>query len=271
MQEFSVLLSVYKKERPEWLREALASVFRQTAAPSEVVLVEDGPLTAELETVVREFEDTHPELKIVPLKENVGLGRALNAGLRHCTYELVARMDTDDICKPWRFERQLQVFDEQPATDVCGAWMEEFTGNTENVLSIKKVPETSEEIFRYGKKRNPVNHPVVMLRKTAVAHNGGYKHYPLFEDYYLWVRMLTNGCRFHTIQESLQFFRVSGDMYARRGGLRYALTEIRLQFLFFGLRYIGFGTFLTNIAVRFTARVIPRRLRAWLYRKKLRE
>lgn len=271
MQKFSVLLSVYKKERPEWLRESLASVFRQTAMPAEVVLVQDGPLTEELEAVIRECAAEHPELKTVPLTTNVGLGRALNAGLRHCSHELVARMDTDDICKPWRFERQLQVFEEKPETDVCGAWMEEFSGNTNNILSVKKLPENSDELFLYGKKRNPVNHPVTMFRKTAVTDNGGYRHYPLFEDYFLWVRMLTNGCHFYTIQESLQFFRVSGEMYARRRGLRYALTEVRLQFLFFGLRYIGFGTFLANIAIRFTARIMPRRLLAWFYRKKLRQ
>lgn len=271
MQEFSVLLSVYKKERPEWLRESLASVFRQTAMPAEVVLVKDGPLTKELEAVIRECAAEHPELKTVPLTTNVGLGRALNAGLRHCSHELVARMDTDDICKPWRFERQLRVFEEKPETDVCGTWIDEFAEQEDKITSSRKTPGSNPEIYEFGKKRNPMNHVTVMFRKEKVIAAGGYQDYLLFEDYYLWVRMLVQGCQFHTIQASGVKVRADLDMVARRRGLRYALTEVRLQFLFFGLRYIGFGTFLANIAIRFTARIMPRRLLAWFYRKKLRQ
>lgn len=263
-------MSVYSKERADWLRLSVQSVFEQTVPPTEVVLVEDGPLTPELEQVVEEFEATHREMKVVRSSQNQGLGRALNLGLQHCSYELVARMDTDDICKPNRFERQLQVFEEQKDVDVCSAWMDEFETEPSQPHAVKRLPETPESLYEYGKRRNPVNHPVAMFRRKAVMGNGGYRDYPLFEDYFLWVRMLTAGCHFYTVQEPLLCFRTSAEMYGRRGGWNYAMTELRLQFLLYGLRYIGFGLFLKNIAVRFPVRILPRSVRGWIYRKRLR-
>ena len=196
---FSVLLSLYHKESPLFLRQSLTSIFTQTLLPIEVVLVEDGPLTDELYAVIKEFTSQHPELKVISLPTNRGLGKALNEGLKHCSYDLVARMDTDDIAKPDRFEKQLAIFLEHPEIDVVGAWIDEFEGEVSNVLSMRKVPEQHENILRFAKGRCPVNHPVVMFRKSAVLKAGGYKHFPLFEDYYLWVRMLMNGARFYNI------------------------------------------------------------------------
>lgn len=270
MHELSVLMSVYFKEKPDYLKASLDSVFNQTVPPTEVVLVEDGRLTDELEDVVCEYERAHLEMKVVRCEENRGLGHALNIGLRHCSYELVARMDTDDICMRHRFERQLEVFEAHPEVDVCSAWMSEFETTPDKPTAIKRLPETSEELFEYGKRRNPVNHPVVMFRKCCVMGNGSYRDYPLFEDYFLWVRMITNGCHFYTIQEPLLYFRAVREIYARRGGLHYALIEIRLQFLFYGLRYINLRIFFQNICVRFITRIMPYSLSAWFYKKLLR-
>ena len=267
---FSVLLSVYNREHPLFLRQSLDSLFRQTVQPSEVVLVKDGPLTVELEEVLEEYVSLHKELKVVALAQNQGLGKALNEGLKHCSYELVARMDTDDICKPFRFEKQLRAFEEHPEIDVCSAWLEEFDTDANCINSVKRLPESPAELYEYGKTRNPVNHPVVMFRKGAVLKCGSYMDYPLFEDYFLWIRMLMNGSKFYTIQESLLYFRASQEMYNRRGGFRYAMTEARLQFLLYGLRYINLSTFLMNLVVRFFTRIMPPSVRARLYKKKLR-
>ena len=116
---FSVLLSVYKKEQPTYLRQSLDSLFSQTLPPDEIVLVKDGPLTPELDAVITEYQTRCTILKVIPLTHNQGLGKALNEGLKHCSYELVARMDTDDIAKPERFEKQIRVFTEHPEVDVC--------------------------------------------------------------------------------------------------------------------------------------------------------
>ena len=142
MQSFSVLLSLYHKESALFLHQSLESVF----LPTEVILVEDGPLSEELHAVVKEFMDRYLELKVIPLVENQGLGKALNEGLKHCSYDIVARMDTDDVAKPDRFEKQLAIFQEHPEVDVVGAWIDEFEGAVSNVLSVRKVPKDQEVV-----------------------------------------------------------------------------------------------------------------------------
>ena len=270
MQDFSVLMSVYCKERPDYLRASLESVFRQTVMPSEVVLVEDGPLTSELDEVVEEYEKRYKQLKVVKLPRNVGLGRALNEGLKHCSFELVARMDTDDIAKPFRFERQLAEFRRQSDLTVCGTWINEFVVSSDLPIAIRKVPQNNDDIYEFGKCRNPMNHVTVMFRKQEVINSGGYQDYPLFEDYFLWARMLVLGYKFYSIQESFVDVRADETMIVRRGGFNYPLVEARLQFLFYGMRYISFGQMLKNIAIRFIARVMPASFRARLYRRRLR-
>lgn len=267
----SVLMSLYEKEKPQYLVAALDSVFAQSVPATQVVLVEDGPVPPELEEVVCRYEAEHPEMKVVRKPENRGLGKALNSGLKCCTGDLVARMDTDDIAMSDRFEKQLAVFLEHPEVDVCSAWLAEFSSDPDVTENVKCVPETHEEIYEYGKKRNPMNHPVVMFRRESVLNNGSYRHFPLFEDYYLWVRMLTNGCVLYNIQEPLLKFRANKKMYGRRGGIRYALTESRLQMLFYGMWYISFRRMLLNMAIRWCARLLPNKLRSLLYKYGLRK
>lgn len=267
---FSVLLSLYYKEKPTFLSQSLNSIFNQSIYPSEVIIVKDGPLTAELEKIVGVYQQKYPSLKIISLSQNQGLGRALNEGLKYCSYDIVARMDTDDIAKPDRFEKQLSFLETHPEIDVVGSWIDEFEGSIDNILSVRKLPETPEELFQYGKSRNPINHPAVMFRKSAVLRSGSYQHFPLFEDYYLWVRMLMNGSKFYNIQESLLYFRTSPDMFKRRGGLKYALTEIKLQYRFYTLGYISFCQMLKNDIVRTVVRLIPNSLRSVIYQKVLR-
>lgn len=267
---FSVLLSVYRKEQPAYLRQSLDSIFTQTLLPDEVVLVKDGPLTDTLDEVVEEYCRKYSVIKVVPLSENQGLGRALNEGLKHCSYDLVARMDTDDVAKPERFEKQIAVFCAHPEVDVVGAWIDEFEGNIGNVISVRKLPEIHEEIVRFARKRNPINHPVVMFRKSSVEAVGGYQHFPLFEDYYLWVRMLIDGAQFYNIPESLLYFRFSSDMFKRRGGRKYAKDEYRFQYMLWKQGFIRFTCFIQNVCLRFIVRIIPNKLRRFLYKKALR-
>ena len=269
--KFSVLLSLYAKECPDYLRCSLESILLQTKKAKEIILVKDGPLTQELDEIVNEYQTKIANLKVVFLSENKGLGRALNEGLNHCSYDLVARMDTDDVAKPDRFEKQMKIFQKYPDIDVVGSWIDEFEGDPSNVISIRKLPESHKEIWNYAKKRNPVNHPVVMFRKSAVLAAGGYKHFPLFEDYYLWVRMLLNGAKFYNVQESLLLFRTSSEMFKRRGGFKYACTEAKFQWHIHKLGFISFPETLMNICIRFGTRIIPNDLRGWIYKKLLRK
>lgn len=268
--KFSVLLSIYYKESPEFLQECFNSILSQTLQPNEIILVKDGPINNELDSVITEYASLMPMLKIIPLTENQGLGKALNEGLKHCSHDIVARMDTDDICKPDRFEKQISIFKTNHDIDIVSSWIEEFEENTSNILSVRKLPETHSEIYAYGKKRCPINHPVVMFKKKAVLAAGGYMHLPLFEDYYLWIRMLVNGAKFYNIQESLLYFRTSEAMFMRRGGLKYALTEVSFLWKIHEIGYVNFFSTIKSILIRFTVRLMPNSVRSLIYKKLLR-
>lgn len=269
--EFSVLLSLYYKENAEYLKQSLNSIFNQTVRPSEVVLVIDGPITPELKSIVDEYCSIYKELKIVPLKNNTGLGNALNEGLKYCSYDIVARMDTDDIANLNRFEKQLEVFEKYPQVEVISCWIDEFEGSPLNIISTRKLPEYSYQIYQYAKKRCPINHPSVIFKKNSIIFAGGYQPFPLFEDYYLWVRLLLNGVKFYNIQESLLNFRVSPDMYKRRGGWKHAINEVKFQNLICRLGFISRYQFFINVIIRFSTRIVPNRIRQIIYHKFLRK
>ena len=269
--KFSVLLSVYKKESPSFLSQCFDSILQQTVLADEVVLVKDGPLPDELENVINKYQEKMSILKIVNLTENQGLGAALNIGMKYCSFDLIARMDTDDIARVDRFERQLDFFLNNPEIDVVGSWVSEFENEISCIKSIRKLPEMHEDIVRFAKLRNPINHPVVMFKKEAVINAGGYHHLPFFEDYYLWVRMLAIGAKFHNIQDSLLYFRFSPDMFGRRGGWKYAVYELN----FLGkLRRMGFISkfeYIRNLLMRFGVRIVPNNIRTNIYKGILRK
>lgn len=265
---FSVLLSLYYKEKPKYLVEAIDSILNQTVQASEIILVKDGPLTKELDCIIETYSKKYPQIKIISLPQNVGLGKALNEGLKYCSYDLIARMDTDDIAKPNRFEKQLNVFQNNPDIDVCSSWIEEFEDTTNNILAIKKLPEYHNEIANYAKHRCPINHPAVMYKKEAVTKVGCYSGFP--EDYSLWIKMLQNGAKFYNIQESLLYFRFSRDVIKRRGGLNYAKADIKSQVSFYKMGFISIKTLLYNIIIRVSVRLIPNELRFYTYKKLLR-
>ena len=270
IMSFSVLMSIYKAEKPSYLTMSLNSVLNQTLQASEIIIVEDGPLTTDLYAILDEFESKNPIIRRLRLSENHGLGYALCEGLKYCRYELVARMDTDDICKPNRFEVQVEFMEKNHEVDVLGTWIDEFFDVKENVVSIRKVPEGSKGLYEFGKKRNPMNHPTVMFRKSSVLKAGSYQTCMLLEDYYLWVRMLNMGMVFHNIQESLLYFRLSHDIYKRRGGLKYAITEVKFQIELHKIGYLTIFETIRNIASRFFVRVMPVCIRRRIYRRLLR-
>lgn len=269
--KFSVLLSVYIKEKGLFLQESLNSILKQTQLPDEIVLVKDGPLTNELDNIIDGYiSHSIVPFKIVKLPVNKGLGYALNEGLKYCSYDIVARMDTDDIAKSNRFEKQLEVLHKNSKIDVVGTWADEFLGDIGTILSIRKLPENQMEIYKFAKRRNPINHPTVMFRKEAILAVGGYQHFPLFEDYYLWVRVLVGKGEFYNIQESLLYFRTSSDVYRRRGGWKYALNEYRLRKYMCSVRLISCKEYLLEVPLRFSVRIIPSFVRKYIYLKFLR-
>ena len=207
--KFSVLLSIYYKEKPEYFRECMESIYSQTVLPDEIVLVEDGRLTDELYEAIRDYECRPSEINFVTVKleKNSGLGLALAEGIKHCSNELVARMDTDDICVPDRFERQLDAFSENPGFDIIGGYISEFSDDMHNIISERTVPLGNYVIKQYQRKRDAFNHMTVMYKRSAVLAAGNYQDCLLMEDSLLWANMIRNHCRMANIGETLVYAR----------------------------------------------------------------
>lgn len=216
---YSVLMSVYKNDDPSFLSIALNSIYDdQTVKPDEIVVVFDGPLTDELYTVLNEFQIGKEDVvKYYPQEENHGLGEALRIGSEKCTCDYILRMDSDDISDPHRFERQIAYVETHPEIDVLGTDIAEFNESIDEDMRVRSCPKKHDDIVKMGKKRNPMNHVSVCMKKEALEKCGGYKTLLLLEDYYLWLNMIAAGCRLANIHESLVYVRVGNGFDSKRG------------------------------------------------------
>ena len=261
---FSVLISLYFKEKPEWLREALDSVFSQTVQPDEIVLVKDGPLTPELEAVLAEYNEKYPVFKFVVNEKNIGLGLSLRKGALECRNEIIARMDTDDIIPSDRFEKELSVI--QKGYDVVSCWSMIFEGDVKNQIALKTRPEHHDDIVKLAHKRSPICHAGCMMRKSALLKAGNYEDCHYYEDYQLWVRMIMAGAKFYNIQEVLYYIRTYQALIQRKGGWEYVRHELSV---FKSFREMGFYTwwdYYRNSTIRIVARLTPNKVRAFVLR-----
>lgn len=270
---FSVLMSVYYKENPSWFKTALDSVINQTLQPNEIVLIEDGKLTDELYKVIEEYKNQYSNLfKIIPLEKNSGLGEALRIGVLNCSNELIARMDTDDIARNDRFEKQIQFFQEHPNVDLVGSWISEFEDEPDKIISYRQLPTEHFDIYKFGQFRCPVNHMTVMYKKSAVLKAGNYQTFKNIEDYYLWGRMLKQGAVFANIPECLVNVRAGNSMLKRRANLTYFFnSEFPLHTELYKMGFINLKQYLRNISSKFLLRAIPQWAMAIIYRKFLRK
>lgn len=266
---YSVLMSVYYKEKPEYLRASMRSIFEQTIPTDDYVMVCDGALTEELDAVIDEMREQNGDvLRITRLPENKGLGNALNEGLKRCRHELVARMDSDDISVPDRCERQLKEFERNPELSILSGTILEFRDTPENVVGIRSLPEKDDAIKRFSRKRCPFNHPAVMFKKDAVEAAGGYTGtYPLFEDYDLWIRMLRNGSVGANLCEPLLFMRVSDSTYSRRGGGAYAQSMIGFRKWMLDIGYINRREYVLSTVPHAVICILPNAMRKKIYGK----
>jgi glycosyltransferase involved in cell wall biosynthesis len=254
--KFSVVMCLYCKDNAKWFRQALESVITQTHMPDEIVLVEDGPVTPELDQVVQEYLSKKVPLKVVALKKNVGFGNACQVGVENSTFSLVARMDSDDICVPERFEKQLAAFEADPALDMLGGGIGVFSDSIDSITHYSMKPSQHESIMELLKKRSPFAHVTMMLRKEKVLQAGGYIEWFCEEDYYLWARMLLNGCKGGNIQEPLVYVRTTKEQMARRGGKKYFYNEVKMQKFLLKNKVINLFRFIYNVVIRFVAEII---------------
>lgn len=268
--KYSVLMSVYRNDKPAYLDDAIESMVNQTLPFNDLVLVCDGPLNDELDYKISIWQDKlGTRLNVVRLSENHGLGYALNAGLPACACGIVARMDSDDISRPDRCERLISYLIEDKL-DLVGGMIEEFDKTPGDMGSIRNVPLTREEIIKWARNRNPFNHVTVMFRRDAVESAGGYQPFSWMEDYWLWVRMLSHGCACAIIPDVLVDVRTGDGMYARRSNIAYLKSNAAF---FRELRKLGltsrFGEFF-SVLQRVLVTFMPADLVKVAYNKLLR-
>ena len=280
--EFSVLMLVYGGDRPEHFDAALRSITAQTLPPAEIVLVVDGPVPEGTEEVIRrygeELASSATAFRVIRSERSLGCGGAKRLGFGECRYPLIAMMDADDLSVPDRFEKQIRYFEEHPEVAAAGGYITEFVSaedptDTSVRAGSRTVPETDAEIREYIRKRCPMNHVTVMLKKDETAAAGGYMDdYYQNEDYDLWIRMALAGCRFGNLPCSLVNVRVGQEMYRRRGGWKYFRSEAGLQKLMLSNKMISLPRYLVNVGERLVLQVLlPDRIRGWVFRKFARE
>ena len=276
----SVLMSVYKKEKPEYFQAALESIINQTLQPDEIVVIKDGPLTTELEEVLEEMgkklaqesalSSKRIELQTYQFEKNVKLGRALRKGVELCQHAFVARMDTDDIACPDRLQKQYDYMISHEDVAALGGYIEEFCDKND-FSQVKTMPCSAEEVRSYARFRNPLNHMTVMFRKEAVLMVGNYRHYPFLEDYDLWGRILGMGYEIENLSEVLVRARVGNELYGRRGGLGYCKRYLGLRLEQHKLGLTNVIEWMVACAITIAVTVIPSGARKQVYQKVLRK
>lgn len=269
--KFSVLMSIYIKEKAEYFHECMESILNQTLMPDEIVIVVDGPITDRLQNAINTYQKKFPFLiKTVPIKKNIGLGLALSCGVIACKNELIARMDTDDICVPERFEKQICMFRNNPNLDICGSHIKEFDATPDNVLSMRCVPLDDSTIKKYQRRRDSFNHMTVMFKKEAVMKAGNYRHALLMEDSLLWVNMMKNGAICANIDDYLVYARTGEEMFERRGGWTYFRKYYLGRKAIYQTGYISKVDYISTVIVQFVVAVVPNSLRKTIYARMLR-
>jgi glycosyltransferase involved in cell wall biosynthesis len=268
--EFSLLLAVYAGDRSDYLERAFRStVHEQQRRPGDVVIVQDGPVPEDLDATLKQLIDSSPvPVQHIVLAENAGLGPALDAGLARCVFDVVARMDADDVSLPHRFAMQIPLI--EAGADIVGSALLEFSDDAHDprhIVGRRTPPLVPDEIVTYSRFHDPFNHPTVVYRRSAVQAAGGYQDLPLMEDYLLFARMLANGAQPANVAEPLVHYRVGAGAYARRGGMRLLRSEIALQRRFRELGITSRTEFARNVLIRGGYRLVPVRLRRFAYRR----
>ncbi|WP_318456148.1 glycosyltransferase [Photobacterium leiognathi] len=261
---FSILMSLYKNEKAEFFEECMDSIYNQSLQSKDIIIVHDGPLTSELYQVINKWKSLLPITEVI-LQKNVGLGEALNTGLLHCKYDLVARVDTDDINLPNRFKIQYDYMIDNPDTAISGSHISEFEDSPEEILSLRKVP-LGNEIAKFIFKRNPFNHMSVMYRKSAVLDSGSYQHLKYMEDYYLWIRMYLKGYKLDNIDLVLVNARVGNGMLERRKGIDYYKSELRFMKYLLNADIPNKARITGRFLIRSHIRLLPKTLLKRIYK-----
>lgn len=264
--DYSVLMTVYKSENPAYFKLSLESMLDQTMPSNDIVVVKDGPVTEPIQNVIDDCDKAYPDrIHQLQLKENVGLGLALNAGLEICKNELVARMDSDDISLPDRCEKQIALFESDPELDIVGTQIIEFIDDPSNVVGKRPVPTNHKDILKFDKRRDPFNHPTVMYRKSKVLKYGPYGNYRKNQDTDLWIKLLSNGCKCANTKEELLMFRFDDGTYRKRKSWLNTKSLISIRWNAYRIHYCSLLDFLVVAVTQIGIFVLPENFQRFIY------
>ena len=268
---YSILQTVYKSDNAEYLRATIESMLFQSLPSDDYVIVEDGPLPEGLEKVICSYEASNPEIHVLRLPHNVGLGKALNEGLPLCKNELIARMDSDDISMPDRCEKQVKAFIDDPELDIIGCPVKEFMGTPDNIVGQRLVPLDNESIHKYVRRRDPFNHPTVMYRRSKVMEYGPYGDYRKNQDTDLWIKLLCKGgCKAINIDEFLLMFRFDEGTFKKRKSWTNTKTLINIRWNALKHKYCSFIDFVVVSGAQLAVYLMPSGLQRFIYQHILR-
>jgi glycosyltransferase involved in cell wall biosynthesis len=262
-------MSIYYKEKKEYFRQSIKSLLNQEYPFDEIVLVIDGPLPEDLyEEVEKQKNLLKDKLVIIKNKENLGLAKSLNIGLRHCKNEYIARMDTDDVALPFRLKIQMDFLKKHAEYSLVGAWYDIYDESLRNYISTRKVPETFEEIKKFAKKRTPINHPTIIFKKYDILKIGGYpENIGRFEDWGLALKLIKNNMLIYNLPVSVLHFRSSIEQMIRRGGIPYLIEEVSAIYKLNRNNLLSNFDFFKNLLIRTPVRILPKFIRYEIYKR----
>lgn len=268
--KYSVLMTVYKSDSPEYFALSLDSMLNQSLSPDEIVLVKDGPISDALQKVIDDRLNSNIPIKQIQLPINRGLGLALNAGIPECSNELIARMDSDDYSLPERCKKQVEAFIEDKGLDIIGCPVDEFVGNIDNIVGCRNVPYTNKDIYAFAKKRDPFNHPTVMYRKSKVVEAGMYSDYRKNQDTDLWIKMLTNKVKCKNLKEHLFRFRFDEKTFQKRKNWLNTRILLKIRYKAWRKGFNSFSDFMFVSCSQFAVWIMPISFQKFLYKHVLR-
>lgn len=271
MEKYSVLMTVYKNDNPEYFQLALDSMINQIYQPDEIVIVKDGQITEDLQRVIDKKNQSGILINQIQLEKNMGLGLALNEGIKKCRNELIARMDADDYSMPDRCKLQIKEFEKNPQLDIIGCPVDEFIDDINNIVGCRDVPKTNEEIYKFAKRRDPFNHPTVMYRKSKVEEAGNYSDYRKNQDTDLWIKMLMNNAICQNLKEHVFRFRFDENTYKKRKNWTNTKILIKIRYLAWKNKFNSFWDFIVVSGTQVAMFILPIKFQKFLYQKILRK
>lgn len=270
MENYSILTTVYVKENPDFLRQSIDSMLAQTVLTNDYVIVKDGPLNEELDEVLDDYSKKYPFIHLITLPKNIGLGGALNFGIKACKNDLVARLDSDDISMPDRCELQLKAFEEHPEYAIVGSDMYEFNLDPDDIIALKVMPHTPEELYRYGKRRNAFNHSSVMYRKSILAQYGYYSSRRRSQDVELFSKVLYGKHPCININKPLIKFRCGDTRVIRKKSWSNVRSDIEIFYHIYKMGYSSLLDFFYILSLQLGFFLLPAKIATFLYKRMFR-